>query len=53
MIADLDSVMKDYELLINITVNNLQLRLLQKSDVSDVYEIYSDEETSRYLLCDA
>lgn len=35
-----------------ITVNDLQIRQLEKGDLADVYEIYSDEKTSRYLLSD-
>ena len=36
-----------------ITDHNLQIRQLEESDMADLYEIYGDENTSRYLLSDA
>ena len=35
------------------TVTPLHIRQLESSDLADLYEIYSDENTSRYLLSDS
>jgi [ribosomal protein S5]-alanine N-acetyltransferase len=50
MISNYKEVLFDYE---QLETKNLILRKFEKSDVEDIYEYGSDEETVKYLVWDA